>query len=462
MKYTKLIFLSATALSASSLLAAIDPGTYDSSDVFTDTSLSSPNTNASWIFDGSTFSSNFSLEMTNGTAATDYYMQLKSSEMTFSKLNLARAGAGSSAVVELLGTADARSKLTGASGVWYLWLTAAGTSTTKNELRLSGYSDFSVTNFKITSDNTTGSGNAGVVISGASNTFTASDVSYVNYVKNAGVLNPNTYNLYFKISGVEGAKSSATFQKDLTIRSSEFSTTKFEMLGNAEFTVKGLFKLGELSEKGKSEFLITGSNNKFETTAAGNNFLIGSDLLGADTRFSIGGKNNTLKVAGKGYVGTGTAGYSSTATLEIKGSGHTINFNGGLEVRNAGDSKGVLSFVADADGVSTVNTTTMALSELLIDFTDFSGDGSGLYTVALVSATGAWTGANAFDSTGTSSNDIVTMGSTGLSWEIKYDGAGNLNFTYNYLIPEPSTYATIFGALALGFAAYRRKAVKRS
>jgi hypothetical protein len=34
----------------------------------------------------------------------------------------------------------------------------------------------------------------------------------------------------------------------------------------------------------------------------------------------------------------------------------------------------------------------------------------------------------------------------------EYDG-----FYSYYVIPEPSTYAMIFGALALGFVAYRRR-----
>lgn len=96
----------------------------------------------------------------------------------------------------------------------------------------------------------------------------------------------------------------------------------------------------------------------------------------------------------------------------------------------------------------------------MLDFTNFVGDGSGVYEVALISTTNDWSAlAQQFvgSSEGGESSANVIMGANGESWEIAYSGSGELIFSYTYAVPEPSTFAAIAGALALAFAAYRRK-----
>ena len=100
-------------------------------------------------------------------------------------------------------------------------------SNSTNELRLWGYSDFSVSHFKIASDAGYNSGNAGVVISGAGNTFTS---EYNCYINTTAANADSTNRLYFNISGEEGAKSVANFKKDFNVRAAGSGLTEINML----------------------------------------------------------------------------------------------------------------------------------------------------------------------------------------------------------------------------------------
>jgi len=61
------------------------------------------------------------------------------------------------------------------------------------------------------------------------------------------------------------------------------------------------------------------------------------------------------------------------------------------------------------------------------------------------------------DGTGSVAYDIATSNDEGSTWSIDDLGNGVYRIYDITLVPEPSTYAMIFGALALGFAAYRRR-----
>lgn len=56
------------------------------------------------------------------------------------------------------------------------------------------------------------------------------------------------------------------------------------------------------------------------------------------------------------------------------------------------------------------------------------------------------------------SAEFTLMGNNG-EWAVDIDGfnGDTINFTVSHQIPEPSTYAAIFGAMALAFATYRRR-----
>ena len=223
------------------------------------------------------------------------------------------------------------------------------------------------------------------------------------------------------------------------------------------FSSKNEFNLGRNQTAGATSFIMAGTGNTFIHSTGGNSFFIGANMTGGDVDFTIGGKNNIVEIAGNMYVGSDISGAVGSATFAVQGSGHDIDISGNLVVRDRDSNKGILSFVADSEGLSTVNATNVnGLSNLEISLTDFIGDASNTYTVMLISANNNWSGEAAkFIGSGTDSSGIVTMGANGLSWEISYDD-GNLFLTYTY-IPEPTTYAAIFGALALAFVAYRRR-----
>lgn len=58
---------------------------------------------------------------------------------------------------------------------------------------------------------------------------------------------------------------------------------------------------------------------------------------------------------------------------------------------------------------------------------------------------------------GTSEANVI-MGENGNNWEIVYDdNALKFFYYYTYSVPEPATYATIFGILALALVIYKRR-----
>lgn len=107
-------------------------------------------------------------------------------------------------------------------------------------------------------------------------------------------------------------------------------------------------------------------------------------------------------------------------------------------------------------------------NEILLDFTNITVDSlaqsgiadSGTYYVALASwgITYKAIGSADFNPTLSSSSvdtDLVSF--EGFEWANTTQGANTLYAVLNVTVPEPATYAAIFGALALAFVAYRRR-----
>jgi len=112
-----------------------------------------------------------------------------------------------------------------------------------------------------------------------------------------------------------------------------------------------------------------------------------------------------------------------------------------------------------ASALSITDLTLSGINTLRYDFTDdfietliadYSDDYpfvfSVIYAFTIVSTYGD----------GTWSYDIASS-SDSYTWTVTDLGYGNYRFTDFVVIPEPSTYALIFGALALGLAIYRRR-----
>ncbi len=179
--------------------------------------------------------------------------------------------------------------------------------------------------------------------------------------------------------------------------------------------------------------------------------------------------------AGNYIIGTNPADAENTqaAIMEIRGLGNTINITS-LAVYGEDNTTalaqlgGGVQFIADEDGISTLKTVSVSefSGVLLLDFSEFLGDSEAgkSYTFDLITANSDWAAiaANLTDSEGVHSALVdLIKASADDQWSVKY-GANKLYLEYivGTPIPEPSTYAAIFGALALALAAYKRRSRK--
>ncbi|MBR6389185.1 MAG: PEP-CTERM sorting domain-containing protein [Opitutales bacterium] len=142
----------------------------------------------------------------------------------------------------------------------------------------------------------------------------------------------------------------------------------------------------------------------------------------------------------------------SELNMEFLGSQNDIQMNV-LKV-----NEGEFSFVGDADGITTLNVGSFSIGEsmsLNIDFTKsinfvgtenfevlVSDPSSTIDTETFNKISANFTLANANDSA------VLKLSDLGDSIYVEYTSTA---------VPEPGTYAAIFGAIALGFAAYRRR-----
>lgn len=438
------------------LFSQVEPGTYEGQ-TFDSLSISSPEGSAEWIFNSCTFTNSSGISLTPKEGA-EYRVKIYESDLLLSSLKLNNSAANSSSYFELSGSADRRSSLAVAAN-WQFgtWLSGLENSQVSQSIHIAGYTDVNVNTINLSSDGGQLSGAALVEISGASNTFNVSGNSFIGSNNQAQGAN---YSAMFKISGVDGAKSVATFGGELNIYSSSNISSSFHMAGNSEASISGIFRL--FSASGTSTFKMNGSGNKLTFTGA--QFAVGETSTGGVSNFEISGSNNELSVTSQYDVWFGNVNQGKT-NVTISGSGHTINFNKNIAFRAGYEDGTTLLFAADENGISTIYAAgirTFENTELVLDFTNFVGDGSGIYEIALISTTNDWSAlAQQFvgSSEGGESSANVTMGVNGESWEIAYSGSGELIFSYTYAVPEPSTFAAVLGLFALALAYYRRKRI---
>lgn len=164
------------------------------------------------------------------------------------------------------------------------------------------------------------------------------------------------------------------------------------------------------------------------------------DILGTAS-LNIGTGANTFKA--------GVFTMESGATLKIEGSQNTVS------IYNL-NSAGTLSFVADTTGISTVNVTseiTDMSGMLILDFSRFMGEEliAAIITTADIFTFDEYIGTS---ESGLEKVNVITR-NEGDAWDIYFED-GTLMIAYT-AVPEPATYAAIFGVLVLGLAIYKRQ-----
>ena len=223
------------------------------------------------------------------------------------------------------------------------------------------------------------------------------------------------------------------------------NTASFNLSGNAQFNVNNASYT--VTNNHGSVNTINLTENASATFSGISNITLNTINVGtADT------DNATLRIEGSKIVTTRQ--HAVNGTLNVWGAAGTtaaVKLGGGIE------------FIADNRGISTLNVTNVGLFDgvLIIDFSNFIGDNviGQTYEFDIISASADWSAIAADflgdqDSHGDRVNVIALDGID--EWAITYVG-NTLKLSYTMNIPEPSTYAAIFGALALALAAYRRR-----
>ena len=229
------------------------------------------------------------------------------------------------------------------------------------------------------------------------------------------------------------------------------------LLGNSNISIRG----GAEGSTIVNTFHLAGNTilkrSNGETVNVG---LATSATAGGTAAFRITGENNELYAYNFNMNSASSTG--AKAIFEIEGSTHIIDIINqfGFYAPAATPSLSTLSFVADADGISTINANSVqAFAGVLnIDFSKYAAQTLDETPFTLISANNSWSIAQDYETT--TNNDYVNVIKTNEddTWEIVKEGNNlMLYYTSSAIIPEPSTCAAIFGALALAFAAYRRR-----
>ncbi|MBO7521862.1 MAG: PEP-CTERM sorting domain-containing protein, partial [Opitutales bacterium] len=217
------------------------------------------------------------------------------------------------------------------------------------------------------------------------------------------------------------------------------------------------------------------------TLTLNQNMRIGSDEAESITQGHLILKDSAKLIQANG----GLIMYGAYSTIELHGSNITVADGqtwmtkclGLTSEAEKGITGGTLKFVADSEGISTFKAgwveyndpTAQTAYAIELDFTNFAPEaGDGSYSFNIITSQNNWNGREATimnnyllstDDPENSLVKVITAGGDDTYEFFTADGGRTFGITYNYIaaIPEPSTYAAIFGALALAFAAYRRR-----
>lgn len=238
----------------------------------------------------------------------------------------------------------------------------------------------------------------------------------------------------------------------------------FEVAGkNNEVYFSSNNTIGNAMSGGTARWVLGGENNTASYVKVMSFMLGRTAMTGGEATLEIRGKNNTANFFNV-FMGNADT-VDGTAKFIVEGSGHTIKINSTLETYFSGEVDdngkavgGGFKFIADADGFSTItanNLSTVFLGLIEIDFSKYvvkdteNGDEFTLISInnnaqnLLLEIEGDLD--KYFSITGSDDYELLfgdkTLGVRVLSTSV----------------PEPATYAAIFGVLALAFAAWRKR-----
>lgn len=170
------------------------------------------------------------------------------------------------------------------------------------------------------------------------------------------------------------------------------------------------------------------------------------------------------------YSGANLVLLGENSTVELYGSGIKPLGTNAYNFTNLGASAyrtqmaGTIKFIADANGISQLKVDKIVALDvdketgynILLDFTNLVLEGGETTQMAIISSNSNANVINAYD---LYQDDLITvvMANEADYYSIYADGK-TLYIDYtSAVIPEPSTYAVLFGAIALAFVGYRRR-----
>ena len=201
----------------------------------------------------------------------------------------------------------------------------------------------------------------------------------------------------------------------------------------------------------------TGTNIRLDV---GNTHNVSSKSAGNAT-LRVSGTDNNLTIYSLNVGDQEGGAISGASMLEIVGSTHSIRavaafrLTGGSGTSADNIIGGVVSFVADADGVSAINVGSVTQSltgVMLLDLTDFAV-APGSYDLLLISYDSSLKDTYA----SWASKQDSLFRATGANGDVTLQARDDGLYAVYAAIPEPGACAALLGALSLALAAYRRR-----
>ncbi len=281
--------------------------------------------------------------------------------------------------------------------------------------------------------------------------------------------------------GTDGTKPVSTGGRtEMYFKGSDAANKNQFVLVNPNFVVDGIREIDNSTNKvsiifdGNTVLSGNGTKGSYSNVTLKLHENGGHTYMSGETRFEVNNAGNELYF-NEWKMGN-TISTGGSATFSVRGGGSTIKVAGNSQITAGVGSTvdnivgGALEFHVDDTGISSIDFSTDNYSFtgiLIVDFSEFLRDADNERFVLMTSTTSGNNFKNALTSiwfdatTGEIKGNVDTMlADTEDALRFAIEGnAGDWQLVayYTHVVPEPATYAAIFGAIALGLATYRRK-----